>query len=98
MIKQLEDLKKFYLFLLRMETLHFIDLCYDQNFMKRLGITSSINLDTLNVLSQPQWFQFRIKAEWKQKFPVTFITMLTKWGYCYNFNLLSPDKLFNLTV
>lgn len=78
--------------------IQFIDLIYDQDLLKHFNFSSSknLNIDTLKKLTQFDWYDKRFSAQWKWKYAVNFSLVLNKWGYCFNFNMLSAEKLLRL--
>lgn len=89
---------EFHLMIFSSELLRLIHLLYDQSFIGSEEISASTSklLTTLRNRTQSKWFYNEVKAGWQQKYSVPFQEILTKWGYCFNFNLMSPNDLFHI--
>ena len=56
--------------------------------------------DHLKNITQTDWFtrylNYGLVSVWNNKYSVPFSLILTRWGLCYNFNLLGSSELLNM--
>jgi hypothetical protein len=57
--------------------------------------TAADFFDTLNQQTQETWFWNEVEVSWRDRFAAPISKILTKWGFCFNFNLLPADEMFN---
>lgn len=71
-----------------------LDLLYDQNFLPKNFSTHSL-VKTLEKYFQNGWLDNNNRFYWHGVAGVPFSRILTKWGLCYNFNLVPFEALLN---
>jgi hypothetical protein len=77
-----------------------IELLYEVKISNASNLKQSHGkfLDTLKKSTQRDWFWKSIAKVWKQNFSPLFSEVLTKWGICFNFNLMPADELLNINM
>jgi hypothetical protein len=54
------------------------------------------SVEYFNKTTQTESMQSAVFGMWKNKWYTPFQTILTKWGFCFSFNLMPLEKLFRL--
>jgi hypothetical protein len=52
-------------------------------------------IETLSNQTQDNWFWNEVEVEWRERFTAPISKVLTKWGFCFNFNLMPAEELFH---
>jgi hypothetical protein len=77
--------------------LQILDVVYDLDILEFLNVSwpgESI-VSELRRRVQIDWFEEILYASWKIDFKVPFSLILTKWGFCHNFNMMEASSLLN---
>lgn len=79
------------------EIVQAIDHIYNQNnlWKQNISISNENLIATMNNNSQYLWFLYRVQSYWRNSIEAPYWYVLTKWGYCFTFNLLEDAKLLN---
>lgn len=57
---------------------------------------SNDTLDEMRKITQIQWFMhFGVISTWLNKYSVPYSLILTRWGLCFNFNMVASSELLN---
>lgn len=92
-MKYFEVIFRFY-FAFSLAAYQALDLLYDQNFLPSNFSTKSL-VKTLEKYSQDYSFINDNQILWNGAYGVPLSRILTKWGLCFNFNLLPFESLLN---
>jgi amiloride-sensitive sodium channel len=77
-----------------------LELLYEQKFPTSINHKRTIDdfFATLSKQTQDTWFWNEVNAVWRARYAAPISKVLTKWGFCFNFNLLPADELLNSEV
>jgi hypothetical protein len=77
-----------------------LELLYEQNYSKSVPHerTPEDFLATLKNQTQETWFWTEVFVSWRGQYDAPISRILTKWGICFNFNLLPASELLNMEV
>jgi hypothetical protein len=73
-----------------------IDVVHDQNFMESYNLSAPTDtmLNDMKSLTQFDWFKnFGLTVTWKYINCVPLALIPTKYGLCFNFNIVNSSKL-----
>jgi hypothetical protein len=79
--------------------------CFSDEFLQYINAYQTVQgqnharlstIELLNSSLQQEWFLATVRGHWKVSWSPTFQMILTKWGFCFSFNLMPLDELFDL--
>jgi hypothetical protein len=71
-----------------------LEFLYDMNLLHDLSNQSILQL--LDCPNQTEWYEDMFEGTWRSRIKSPYTPILTKWGYCFTFNMLPPSKLLHL--
>jgi Amiloride-sensitive sodium channel len=96
LIKNLTEQSGFFFFSFRIKLFQLVELLYDVDILASNNISLQPDLSLLKGRTQTKWFQKNVEGVWQLRFEVPFSLVLTKYGYCFTFNMNSASSMFNL--
>jgi acid-sensing ion channel, other len=77
-----------------------LELLHEQKFPISTNHSRTIDdfFATLSKQTQNNWFWNEVTTVWRARYSTPISKVLTKWGICFNFNLLPAKELFNFEV
>jgi hypothetical protein len=81
-------------------------LVFSFDFVKLLNLLDDMDLldsfgngsvwPLMDLDAQDQWYDYSFTGTWRSRIKAPIRTIVTKWGFCYSFNMMLRSDLLHL--